>query len=64
MKATLTLFPHPQPLSQTWKRGEIPLLPYLGFEVIPIHENPDTNRFLVGAWQCHALTNVFVSLLK
>ncbi|WP_375515270.1 hypothetical protein [uncultured Nostoc sp.] len=32
--------------------------------VIPIHENPDTDRFLVGAWQCHALTNVFVSLLK
>ncbi|MEH2395886.1 hypothetical protein [uncultured Nostoc sp.] len=20
--------------------------------LIPIHENPDTDRFLVGAWQC------------
>ena len=40
--------------------SEIPKL----WVIIPIHENPDTDRFLVGAWQCHALTNVFVSLLK
>jgi len=33
-------------------------------EFIPFHENLDTHRFLVGAWHCHAPTNVFVSLLK
>ncbi|WP_306423246.1 hypothetical protein [Nostoc favosum] len=32
--------------------------------VIPIHENPDTYRFLVGAWQCHALTSVLESVEK
>jgi hypothetical protein len=31
--ARLNLFPHPQPLSQRWERGDIilvPLLPFLG----------------------------------
>ncbi|MEH2403518.1 hypothetical protein [Nostoc sp.] len=30
----------------------------------PIHKNPDTYRYFVGARHCRALTNVFVSLLK
>ncbi|MBD2531058.1 hypothetical protein H6G97_16305 [Nostoc flagelliforme FACHB-838] len=32
--------------------------------LIPIHENPDTYRFIVRAWQRQAFTSVFVSLLK
>ncbi|MEH1888656.1 MAG: hypothetical protein V7K92_04050 [Nostoc sp.] len=30
----------------------------------PIHKNPDTYRYFVGARHCRALTNVFVSLLN
>ncbi|WP_335136189.1 hypothetical protein [Nostoc sp.] len=30
----------------------------------PIHKNPDTYKYFVGARHCRALTNVFVSLLK
>ncbi|MEH2015553.1 hypothetical protein [Nostoc sp.] len=61
------LAPYPAQHSKYWANSLSPLkwtAINLKKLLRPIHKNPDTYRFFVGAWHCRALTNVFVSLLK
>ncbi len=61
------LAPYPAQHSKYWANSLSPLkwtAINLKKLLKPIHKNPDTYRYFVGARHCRALTNVFVSLLK
>ena len=61
------LAPYPAQHSKYWANSLSPLkwtAINLKKLLKPIHKNPDTYRYFIGARQCRALTNVFVSLLN